>query len=68
VQLQTADIRVAVVDVTSPDVASGPFRVVRAVSLDLQDISYGYQLDRQKTKRILQLGLATPIPEISPIW
>ncbi len=67
-RLTVAGIRVAVVDVTSPDVSSGPFRVVRTVSPDLQDISYGYQLDRQPTKRILGIGISSPAPAISPIW
>ncbi len=66
--LHAAGVRVAVVDVTSPDLTNGPFHVARAVSPDLQDISYGYGLDRLPTKRILSLGLSYPIPEISPIW
>ena len=44
--LAAAGVRVAIVDVTSPDVATGPFTVVRAVSPDLQPMSYGFGLDR----------------------
>ena len=54
-------MRVALVDVTSPDVATGPFRVVRAVSPDLEPISYGYGLDRAGSVPV-QPG------DIHPIW
>jgi thiazole/oxazole-forming peptide maturase SagD family component len=50
-------LRVALVDVTSADVATGPFRVVRAISPDLRPISYGYGLERAGSSR-----------EIHPIW
>ena len=66
--LAAAGVRVAVIDVTSPDVATGPFRVVRAVSPDLQPLSYGHGLDRQPAERIRLRGLAREIPEIHPIW
>jgi ribosomal protein S12 methylthiotransferase accessory factor len=66
--LRAAGVRVALVDVSSPDVATGPLRVVRAISPDLQPISYGYGLDYQPGKRIRQLGLATHVPAIHPIW
>lgn len=66
--LHAAGIRVALVDVTAPDVATGPFRVVRAISPDLQPIWYGYGLDRRPVERIRARGLAAEIPEISPIW
>lgn len=64
----TSDIRVAIVDVTSPDIAMGPFRVMRAVSPDLQDISYGYGMDRAVVARIRRMGLAAGVPEVHPIW
>jgi bacteriocin biosynthesis cyclodehydratase domain-containing protein len=63
-----ADIRVAIVDVTSPDVATGPFRVVRAVSPDLQGLAYGYGMDRAVVSRIRAMGLAAEVPDIHPIW
>ncbi|MPY86905.1 MAG: TOMM precursor leader peptide-binding protein [Luteitalea sp.] len=66
--LEVAGIRVALIDVTSPDVATGPFRVIRAISPDLQPISYGYGLDRQPVARLLARGLASPIPHVHPIW
>lgn len=66
--LAAAGIRVAVVDVTSADLATSPFRVVRAVSPDLQPISYGFGLDRQPVARIRGLGMATRVPPIHPVW
>ncbi len=67
-ELRAAGIRVALVDVTAPDVATGPFRVVRAISPDLQPISYGYGLDFQPSERIRRRGLVSDIPAIHPLW
>lgn len=66
--LDSAGVRVALVDVTSPDVATGPFHVMRAVSPDLQSISFGYGLDRRPVERVRFRGLAAGIPPIHPIW
>jgi ribosomal protein S12 methylthiotransferase accessory factor len=66
--LGAAGIRVAIVDVTSADVMRGPFVVRRAVSPDLQPISYGYGLDREPTHRVRQMGLAAEAPPVHPIW
>ena len=63
-----ADVRVAIVDVTSADVATGPFRVVRAVSPDLQTISYGHGLDRAPVERIRGRTLTAGLPSVHPIW
>ena len=65
--LDKAGIRVAIVDVTSPDVRLSPFRVVRAVSPDLQGISYGFALDRQPVSRIARHGVVE-VPAVHPIW
>jgi len=62
--LDEASVRVALVDVTSADVATGPFSVMRAVSPDLQPIWYGYGLDRIHHK----LKTARDVPPINPIW
>lgn len=62
--LNEAGVRVALVDVTSADVATGPFSVMRAVSPDLQPIWYGYGLDRIHNK----LKIASDVPPINPIW
>lgn len=66
--LARTGIRVAVVDVTSSDLATGPFRVARAVSPDLQPITYGFGLDRVPVARIRRLGISGPIPPIQPVW
>jgi ribosomal protein S12 methylthiotransferase accessory factor len=66
--LASSGVRVACVDVTSPDVALSPFRVARAVSPDLQPISYGYGFDRVPVKR-LRARVIEPAPSrIHPIW
>jgi ribosomal protein S12 methylthiotransferase accessory factor len=67
-ELDAAGVRVALVDVTSADVATGPFHVVRAVSNALQPISYGYGLDRRRVERLSRINVAARIPPISPIW
>jgi ribosomal protein S12 methylthiotransferase accessory factor len=66
--LAASRIRVAVVDVTSADVATGPFRVARAVSSDLQPISFGYGMDRVPVARLRRIGLSAHIPPIQPVW
>lgn len=68
VALKHAGVRIALVDMTSPDVATGPFRVMRAVSPDLQPIWYGYSLERKVVNRIGNLGLDSNLPPINPIW
>jgi ribosomal protein S12 methylthiotransferase accessory factor len=66
--LRKAKVRVALVDVTSPDVATGPFRVVRAVSPDLQPLSYGYGFERLPVDRVRRRGLAAGAPAVHPVW
>lgn len=66
--LDKASVRVVLVDVTSADVATGPFSVMRAVSPDLQTIWYGYGLERTPVERVRKLGIAADIPPINPIW
>jgi hypothetical protein len=61
-------VRVALVDVTSADIAMSPFRVVRAVSPDLQPISFGYESNRLSVPHLAALGAAASEDEISPIW
>lgn len=65
--LDGAGIRVAIVDVTSPDVRTGPFRVARAVSPDLQGLSYGFGLQRQPVSR-MDRRRAVSAPGVHPIW
>ena len=61
--LKESGVRIALVDVTSADVATGPFSVMRAVSPDLQPIWYGHGLER-----IHKLNVANDVPSINPIW
>ena len=65
-RLEAGGVRVALVDVTAPDVMTGPFRVARAVSPDLQPISYGYGLERVPVARVR--ALVRPEAAIHPIW
>ena len=67
-ELDAAGVRVALVDVTSADIATGPFRVFRAVSSNLQPISYGYGFERSLVERLRMLKVASKSPEIHPIW
>ena len=64
--LSAVGLRVAVVDVSSPDVATGPFRVVRAVSPDLQPLTYGYGLERLPVARAA--AVTDDAPPVHPIW
>jgi len=66
--LRSLGIRVAIVDVTSPDLFASPFRVVRAISPDLQPNSYGYGLDFDMVHRVRAKGVSAEIPPIHPIW
>lgn len=66
--LEAGGIRVAVVDVTSSDLAIGPYRVVRAVSPDLSPLTYGYGLERVAVKRIRGRVDVLEPPPIHPIW
>jgi ribosomal protein S12 methylthiotransferase accessory factor len=66
--LVKANIRVAIVDVTSAEVARTPFHVFRAVSPDLQPISFGYGFERQPVARVIARGVAADAPPIHPVW
>lgn len=52
VRLNAAGVRVAAVDVTSPDVAGSPFRVVRALGTDMQPFDFGFNLRRLANPRL----------------
>lgn len=51
-RLTAANIRVAIADVTSPDIAASPFRVVRALGTDIQQIHFGFKLRRLANPRL----------------
>ncbi|PKG58086.1 TOMM precursor leader peptide-binding protein [Shewanella sp. GutDb-MelDb] len=54
-RLCNANVDVAIVDVTSPDVALSPFRVARAVGKHMQPIHFGEQFKRIDNPRLQQL-------------
>lgn len=62
-----AGLEIAIVDVTSPDVRTGPFRVARAVSPDLQGISYGFGFGRLPVSRIADGGVLRT-GAVHPVW
>ncbi|HET6971613.1 MAG TPA: YcaO-like family protein, partial [Phenylobacterium sp.] len=66
--MSKAGIRMALADVTSADLAMTPFRVVRAVSPDLQPISFGAGLERASIRRIAAQAVRLPADYVSPIW
>lgn len=66
--LAKAGIRVALVDVTAPDIALTPLRVMRAVSPDLQPITFGHGLERQPVARLAGRVAALSEEDVSPIW
>ncbi len=51
--LQRGGARVAIADVTSPDVAESPFRVARALGTGIQPIDFGFGLQRLPAPRLL---------------
>jgi ribosomal protein S12 methylthiotransferase accessory factor len=65
--ITAAGLEIAVVDVTSPDVRTGPFRVARAISPDLLGISYGFGLDRLPVSRIADRSVSR-MGCVHPIW
>ncbi|SBS25205.1 molybdopterin biosynthesis protein MoeB [Marinomonas spartinae] len=54
-RLLAAKVDVAIVDVTSPDVALSPFKVARAVGVNMQPIHFGEQFKRVNNPRLRQL-------------
>ncbi|WP_437965051.1 TOMM precursor leader peptide-binding protein [Sorangium sp. So ce260] len=51
-RLGAAGLRIAIVDVTSPDLAPTPFRVARALGPDFQQIHFGHELARLGNPRL----------------
>ena len=66
--LRQRGIRVAVVDLTTPDVATGPFRVVRAVSPDLMALTFGGGLERLPPARVAAMPVTGSVPALHPVW
>jgi ribosomal protein S12 methylthiotransferase accessory factor len=55
-RLAAAGLRVAIVDVTSPDLAPTPIRVARALGAGFQQIHFGHALARIGNPRLLALA------------
>jgi ribosomal protein S12 methylthiotransferase accessory factor len=55
-RLRQAGLRVAIADVTAPDVARSPFRVARALGTDMQPIHFGEHLRRLANPRLTPLA------------
>jgi len=57
-RLSGAGLRAALVDVTSPDLRSGPFRVARAVGPWFQPVDFGHRLRRLANPRLRRFASA----------
>ncbi|MGK3960186.1 TOMM precursor leader peptide-binding protein [Sorangium sp. So ce118] len=55
-RVQAAGMRIAIVDVTSPDLAATPFRVARALGPDFQQIHFGHELARLGNPRLRSMA------------
>jgi ribosomal protein S12 methylthiotransferase accessory factor len=55
-RLAAAGLRVAIVDVTSPDLAGTPIRVARALGKGFQQIHFGHRLARLGNPRLLAMA------------
>lgn len=51
-RLRRKGMRVAIVDLTPPDLKTGPFRVVRALASHLQPLHFGFGLERRESARL----------------
>jgi ribosomal protein S12 methylthiotransferase accessory factor len=66
-RLAAAGVRVAVADVTSPDIAGSPFRVVRALGVNMQPIDFNFKLRRLTNPRLQKLLTGAPNPYPHPL-
>jgi ribosomal protein S12 methylthiotransferase accessory factor len=62
-----AGLRVAIVDVTSPDLANTPFRVARAVGAGFQQIHFGHRVARLGNPRLLAMAPDGINPDPHPL-
>jgi ribosomal protein S12 methylthiotransferase accessory factor len=67
-RLAEAGVRVALVDVTSADVATTPLRVFRAVSPGLQPIAFGHGRERALVARLAASARAAGDEDVLPVW
>ena len=66
-RLRAAGLRVAVADLTSPDLAATPFRVARALGPDFQQIHFGHELGRLGNPRLLTMASRGINPDPHPL-
>lgn len=66
-RLTEVGARVAAVDVTSPDVAGSPFRVVRALGVNLQPIDFGFDRRRRACRRLESMSTHGVNPHPHPL-
>lgn len=66
-RLAAANVRAAVADVTSPDLAGGPFHVARALATHLQPIHFGHGLVQLGNPRLQPGGGAGLNPHPHPL-
>jgi ribosomal protein S12 methylthiotransferase accessory factor len=66
-RVAAAGLRIAVADVTSPDLAETPFRVARALGPGFQQIHFGHGLARLGNPRLVALTPAGTNPEPHPM-
>ncbi|HEY0777068.1 MAG TPA: TOMM precursor leader peptide-binding protein [Gemmatirosa sp.] len=60
-------VRVAIADVTAPDVATGPFRVARALGEDVQPIHFGHALGQLANPRLVRRAARGLHPHPHPL-
>lgn len=60
-RLDAAGVQVAIVDVTSPDLRESPFRVARAIGLDVQPIHFGERFRRLRNPRLEKFRDGRPL-------
>jgi ribosomal protein S12 methylthiotransferase accessory factor len=65
--LEDEGVRVAIVDVTSPDVAHSPFRVARALGVHMQPIHFGHGLERLANPRLRRIAPDGINPDPHPL-
>ena len=65
--ITAAGLRVAVVDVTAPDLAATPFRVARAVGPEFQQIHFGHRVARLGNPRLLAMAARGINPDPHPM-
>ncbi|WP_438023347.1 TOMM precursor leader peptide-binding protein [Sorangium sp. So ce233] len=66
-RVQAAGLRIAIVDVTSPDLAATPFRVARALGPDFQQIHFGHELAQLGNPRLRSMAPHGVNPDPHPM-